>query len=468
MASSLGRRGEHSRNVWMRPSQPVFIILMLGMVVVSDIGLLTEADGALYALLLSVLIPTLAPYLLIALCSFQGMAGLSVFWWYGGTTLLGSLLIYRILIGRMMRFKIEPLLFSAMLVVLYVAVASLLQGHLDGYPQSASRPPILVAILMMMMMGSGFSAYCQMESDPLAGQRLKWLTYVLIINGLSIAVLKILFGQNFLASEGGQAEIGVASQLVEPSAIGIPRAIGTYLTPNGFALCYSLLMLLPLLVHRERINGYYVIAFSFVTGLISLLTLSKAILIFSLLSIAILMIQTRYLKRSFMLAIAFMLALVFLFSNLLDWESLLIAFRVPVGGAADFSDSYRGEAWQAVLNNFEFPDWLFGTGLSHWKIFFQQELGFSLSDPHNWLLSIPGTYGLMGVIFYIYIGVLLICIAWKQKGGQRALALILLVLIFVKDLASIPYLIGNTPITLLIWLLIAGTLRGWNANMGSA
>lgn len=448
-----------------RLSLPTFIALLIGMVLVSDLGLLSTADGAIYSLMLAILLPALTPYLLVAVCTFQDVAGLSMLWWYGGTSILGLLLASRALWRRNGFEQLPPsllLLVSwTLIVIAYAATTSMLHEYLEGYPQSAGRPPLLVAGLMAGMTIAGVLAAQEIFRDEHSAARLKWLVIILVFNGLFVASTKALFGLEMFASPEGLEQVQEAAQLTEASALGIPRLIGTYLTPNGFALCYGLVLLL-LLAQQKRIADQYAIWYAVIGSVLAIASLSKAMMVFFLLTSFVLFSQSRYAKYQAMFAAVFLLGLLVYFSASMGTDSMLQAFRMPMGDEGDLG--YRSQAWQLVTHSFGMFDWVFGTGLAYWQVLFEQNLGFSLSDPHTYLLSIPGTYGVLGIALYVMVGVTLLEMAWKGKGGVRAMAWALLVLFFVKDAASIPYLIGNTPLTVLIWMLIAGTFLSGNLS----
>lgn len=107
-------------------------------------------------------------------------------------------------------------------------------------------------------------------------------------------------------------------------------------------------------------------------------------------------------------------------------------------------------------------DWIFGVGVSAWPEFFQQQVGIPLSDPHSVVLSIPGTFGLVGILFYVMLLSLFANRFRPDAADERRLAVYLLLLLFLgKDLVSIPVLIGNTPLTFLIWLILGLALGDW-------
>lgn len=438
-----------------------FVMLIVGMVSLSDFGLISGADGVIYALALSLLLPSLTPYLLIAICTFQDVAGLSTFWWYAGTILLGMLIVFRWAVNggikELMASRAAMPVMAALLVIFYATLISLLQILLHGHPQANTRHPLAVAGLMVGMIVMGVAVAAELNRDARAAERTKWLVVILVVNGLFVALMKVVFGLELFASAGGLEQVQEASQLTEPSVLGIPRLIGTYLTPNGFALCYGLVMLL-VLQHQARVSTSYALVYAITGGVLGLITFSKAMVIFFLLATVILFMQTRrarILAVTAVVATFFLLVLVYA-TSALEWQNLASAFRISTDDTGEMG--YRGQAWHLIMQTFDVADWLLGTGLAYWPILFEQNLGFSLSDPHTYLLSIPGTYGILGVMFYILIGMTLFREAYYEPGPRRALALILAALFFVKDLASIPYLIGNTPLTLLIWILISGLL----------
>jgi hypothetical protein len=123
---------------------------------------------------------------------------------------------------------------------------------------------------------------------------------------------------------------------------------------------------------------------------------------------------------------------------------------------------YRGIAWSATVSEFGFSDWLIGTGLASWPVFFEKYAGVPLADPHSWLLSIPGTFGLPGILYYTLVFITLAG-AWKSakdERGCRVAITLLILLVFVRDLVAVPVLLGNTPLAFLVWLAMAIALSG--------
>ena len=51
-------------------------------------------------------------------------------------------------------------------------------------------------------------------------------------------------------------------------------------------------------------------------------------------------------------------------------------------------------------------------------------------------------------------------VLWRDEAGRVAIYLLLL-LFLVKDLVSIPAVLGNTPLTFLVWLLLGLAVGEW-------
>ena len=80
----------------------------------------------------------------------------------------------------------------------------------------------------------------------------------------------------------------------------------------------------------------------------------------------------------------------------IPWGDLLVMMRLKNLQSL----GVRGELWQATLQYMDTGDWLFGYGLTHFPVFVKTVLGYYGSDPHNWILSAAGMFGLLGLLFY--------------------------------------------------------------------
>jgi hypothetical protein len=114
----------------------------------------------------------------------------------------------------------------------------------------------------------------------------------------------------------------------------------------------------------------------------------------------------------------------------------------------------RATAWEAIVTNMSYRDWLFGTWLSHWPEFFETHIGYKFSDPHCWIFSALGLFGLMGLLYYAYLARML----WScMRSGilpRKLVAALLLIMLFLKDLNSVQYLFNYNPISFLIWFCL--------------
>jgi len=310
---------------------------------------------------------------------------------------------------------------------------------------------------MLFMVWCGLYVGQRMIQTPKSASTIKWVVGLLVFHGLGVATIQAVYTPTFLSSPLGFQEIGYAAQLIVPTAVGFPRITGTFLTPNGFALAMALLMLLVPAIRGGKITSWqYVVAWISLGGILSLLSFSKALGLFFVLTAWIALFQLLSWKRALTLlgtvALAVWIGLVLLPDTL---PVLTDVLRITVGFSGD---SFRAQAWSLALSDFYWGDWLFGTGLAYWPIFFEGHMGVALADPHTWILSVPGSFGLPGLLLYIFVAYSLVRMMRRSSGEHRLVAAVMLVLLFVKDLFSIPSLLGNTPLTFLVWVIIGGLL----------
>jgi len=276
------------------------------------------------------------------------------------------------------------------------------------------------------------------------------LAMLCLVHALIIGLLQIPFGQAVYRSGTNLAQVEATKQLVEDGAIGFARINGPFLSPN--TLGYEILLLAMIVIvtrydaARFRVACLYVIAGAAAV----LLSMSKAALGYYGLSCLVLSTFLIGRARTFVLMVTAAAALPFVLSS--DFVQLVFAvFRFQEGTLGT-----RQWAWAAVIDHLRLSDWIFGIGVGAWPDFFTKYIGHSLSDPHSLVLSLPGSYGVMGVTFYVML-------LWTFRhspnspavGHSRRLGWALLVLLFlVKDLADLPSVLGNTPQTYLVWLLM--------------
>jgi hypothetical protein len=126
------------------------------------------------------------------------------------------------------------------------------------------------------------------------------------------------------------------------------------------------------------------------------------------------------------------------------------AFRADDHGIG--GDSLRSRGWALVIQEMTIKDWIFGLGLNHWGEFFRDAGGLLLLNPHSYLITIPGTYGLTGVILYLVLAKQLLGRVMGSEPAIKAAAWMFLIQFFVTDAVTVPHLLGNTALTFLIWL----------------
>lgn len=420
----------------------------------ADLGIMSTADAAVGALLMALLRPSLAPWLLFPLATIQDAPGLAGIWWYAGFVMVGA---WSIVSCSNLRLAGKPRIWGliASVIVVYAIFVSLIQDSLGGYPQSDHRNPMLVGGLVLFMIWCGLYVGQRLSLTPKNARTIKWVVALLVLHGLGVALIQAIYSPTFLASPVGLQEIKNAAQLIEPTAAGFPRITGTFLTPNGFALAMALLLLLvPAIRGTMVIKWQYAVAWISIGAILSLMSFSKALGIFFVLTAWIALFQLLHWKRALILFGSFMLVT---WIGIVLWPTALSILADVLRITAEFSgDSFRAQAWSLTLSNFYWGDWLFGTGFSYWPVFFESRMDVTLADPHSWVLSVPGTFGLPGFMFYILVAYGLVRVMRRSSGEHWLIAAVMLVLLFIKDLVSVPSLLGNTPLTFLVWVIIGG------------
>ncbi len=439
---------------------PVISLLLCSMVVLAaDLGLLSIYDAAIVAFTIAIFFPSVSPLLLLTITSIQDAPGMAGVAWYVGFTLVGSILFAYAVIRSFLKgedfLTVNIWGVCATIVILFATVVSLVNVMFSGYEQVSERSPLMVGGLMIFMVWVGILAVQILKYEPEGRKAVIWVVVMLLIHGIGIALLQAIVDPMLMTSSYGLEEIKNALQLTQVTGLGIPRIHGAFLSPNAFALCMTLLALVGL-AHRE----YELISIKFVGVwcvfgvVLCLLSQSKSISLLFILTTIFMLLQIK--------AWRLVIALCLLCLPVLSWvivsqapDDLVSAFRISHELSGD---SYRAQAWHAVILNFNWYDWLIGIGLSHWPVFFESYIGVRLADPHTWLLSIPGTFGMPGVIFYFAVIFSLIKVVNKGVGSTKAVAMSMLVLLLVKDMFSVQYLIGNTPLSFLIWFILSMTI----------
>lgn len=432
------------------------LLLLATTVAIADAGLATEADGAVAALVFSLLRPPLRPYLLLVVAGFQDAKGLTGYLWYGGTLALGgiTLLANGARLPQAMREgrrDFRELAMLALVLILYAICNSYVQRWFGLHEQAITREPIVIGLLEIAMLLLGVALWETISRDPRAGSRLGMVLWLMFLNGLAVSIARMYLGTDkFVSAAGIQGMDEGGEQLFEDTPLGFPRLTGTYLTPIGFAMYIGYLLILWEAVKRkQRVRSTFVAMYCAVGIAMALASLSKDMAIFFVLtSLAFATVRKRLALPVLLLFGGLVVAGV----SYVGMEGILDAFRFESGTS---DESYRAVAWLAVVQSFHWTDWVFGTGIAYWPVFLERTVGFTLSDPHTWVLSIPGTYGLVGIAFYLLLALFLFNTARQTTGYLRSVAIGLACMFFIVDASSIPYVIGNTPLTMMIWAALA-------------
>jgi hypothetical protein len=430
---------------------------------------LSSADAGIFLLLVAFTGQRIRPFLLILAASVQDAPGCSYLWSYVGFTGVGSLLvldyIVRRSIGREVRrdLTLERLVTVALIVVLYAIAVSALQAKLGGYEQASSRPFLMVGGLMLLMILCGYVSSSVVGSNAGDWQRIGGLAALSAVHALIVGLAQIPFGQSIYRSGTRLAEVELSNQLVEAGAIGFARINGPFMSPNAFGFTILLLGLFLTVTMWAKYPRRILLFYAILGAAAVLLSMSKALLGYYVLSMLVLICFAFGGVAVFLAVLVGAIGIYLLLPGEF-WQLIFDIFRFQEGTLGS-----RQWSWLAVANELSLADWIFGIGLSAWPVFFEQKIGIPLSDPHSVLLSIPGTFGLIGILFYLMLLALLAMRFSHDEPEARRLGVVLLVLLFFgKDLVSIPVVLGNTQLTFMIWLLIGLTLgklgNPWSSN----
>lgn len=421
-------------------------------------GFLSEADGAIYSSAVAVLFPAMCPYLLLMLASVQDLPGLSKNFAY-----IGFMFVFLIMAVKqyffykhshthnietprdiLTKFGLFP--FAGVALAVYALLTSSLYDAFNIFPQFSSKPYLFVGIMMIVMI---ISAVMTISEISLSERTLKAFAVVCmlcIFQSLAAGILQIINGPAFLHSQTGFEANEGAFQIMEASALGFPRITSSYLSPNAFALSVAVLFMIIVGIASNSYKNKTFVIFYLVTGLfVGLITLSKAMIMFFILTSIVLLWKS---SKTFF-ALVSMAALLFFTKVHIDWTLVNIAFRFQGGDLG-----IRSIAWDLLRKEFGVTEWIFGTGFSYWNSFFMAHIGKTLADPHSFVFSVPGMFGILGVIFYFALACIIIKQIFFGKGNKAVMAAMLFILVFIKDLASVPYVLSNSTVSYMIWICI--------------
>ena len=430
------------------------------------LGFLSEYDALIWLVAASLFLKRqLRPCFLILICGLQDAPGFSYYASYYGFAIIAWMIILDYLFlqrrlsittahnsSHILSLDYKTLMQFAILVSLYGLILSFIQDQIGNNPQSDDRHYLLVFFLMLTMICSGYISTQLIKKYPNLMALISFISIITLLHIVLIGIAQILFGAEIYRSASMLPKILENKQLFKITGFNIPRINGPFLSPNAMGMTMLLLSILTYIgLARRKLKA--ILLFSFFGFIGAVLSLSKAVLGYYLLCFSVMIIyQFRNLLLRSLALISMLLGLAIIIAAvLLELEILQDSFRIRTDSLGT-----REFAWQAVINGLTLPDWLFGIGLSAWPDFFSYSVGFTLSDPHTYILSVPGTFGITGVIFYLYLFKQLFSKAMSNKTGVfvRSIGIFLLLLFFGRDIASIPSILGNTQLNYIVWILL--------------
>ena len=425
----------------------------------ADFGFVSSFDASMLAIVIGLTFPRFLLGLTMIVISMQNALGASGISWYLGFVLLASIAF----IQHLSVLRTHPRLFTripaivlfAFFVIVYGTIISAIYSFLDYLPQDSDRPFWMVGMLMMLNVWFAHYFNVMISAGKIRFRDYAPFAWMALIHFLLVLVGQIWFGPGFLVNADENSDLVDFSQLVVSSALGIPRMTAQFSSPNTMALFFILAFLVLFQGRRHwKLSRGWLVFWVLCGIVITVTSQSKAIALFFAVTFLFLSVH----KLGWVISILVGFGLLFVVDSFVTaslFDMLTDAFRISneLSGS-----SLRSRTWSAVISNFNSMDWVFGTGLSHWPIFIEQHLGIRLTDPHTVILSIPGTFGVFGVLFYFFLIIKLVKTAMRAHGGRQFASVVLLGVFLVRDMFGIPYIFGNTPVTFLIWFVLLRTL----------
>ncbi|MCP4171934.1 MAG: O-antigen ligase family protein [Fuerstiella sp.] len=430
------------------------IVLSAAYFAFARLGLQTRYDGPMFAVAAALIFPQWRPCLLLLVLSVQDAPGQVVPFDYLGVAGISALMILTAALQRfgapltMETKEFRGLLRLGLVLVIYGICSSAVQQHLGLHQQSQTRPYAIVGSLMAMMMVTGYLTHRELSSDPLSSIRVQTVTACILGHIFLIAGLQVVMGPMFGASPQGAEEMKQLFQMINGGARGMARLTGPFLSPNILASAPGLFMLIILRYKTNpHISPQFIVCFFVIGMTAAFLGGARTMLVFYLAGTAAMTwtLSPRYT----ILAGVLMVPLIILMD--IPWGELLVIMRLK-----DLhSLGVRGEFWQATLQYMDAGDWLFGYGLTHFPVFVKTVLGYYGSDPHNWILSAAGMFGLLGLLFYAVLIRKLVRKSFSFDKKERAIAACLLLFFIGREFGNTQYLLNNNPLCCLYWISIS-------------
>ena len=430
------------------------ILLSAAYFAISQLGIETRYDGPMFAVVASVLLPQWRPCLLLMVLSVQDAPGQVVRFDYLGVAGISAIMILMAAIQRvgapltMETKEFRGLLRLGLVLVVYGIFSSAVQQHFGLHQQSQTRPYAIIGCLMAMMMVTGYLTHRELSADSLSSVRVQTVTVCILGHIFLMAGLQVFLGSMFGASPQGAEEMRQLFQLMDGGARGMPRLTGPFLSPNILASAPGLFMLIILRYKKTPNISPQFIACFFVIGMTAaFLGGARTMFVFYLVGTAA---MTWTLSPRYTILAGVLLAPVIIVMDI-PWSNLLVMMRLK-----DLQSlGVRGELWQATLQYMDTGDWLFGYGLTHFPVFVKTVLGYYGSDPHNWILSAAGMFGVFGLLFYAVLIRKLIRKSFSIQTKERAIAICLLLFLVGREFGNTQYVLNNNPLCCLYWISIS-------------
>lgn len=435
------------------------IIACIGFFLVADLGLISQYDGIFYVAVLALTMGSLTPYLMLLVVCIQDAPGFVVKSDYIAFAFLSLILWIRIIWGDR---KIISFLSSDLLKLGGAAILLIIYGVINsaffGYTQSELYPYWLVGLFMAMVVIAGLGATISILNQEDGLTMLKITSVLNIAHILLTILLQVFLGFDSIRSQIGVDYIRGNFEAFEPGVLGTLRFSGTFLTPNAAAIAVFFLFLY-IIVSSERSSISYLLIGSYgLLGLfLSLTTISRATTVIFFLTLLYLIWQKS--KKIFYYGLLSSILIIIFLATSLEGQFIWTHITEYLRWKGASNIGVREKIWEVVIENTSWDQWLLGMGLSYWPEFFADNLmvwrNVTVKDPHCYLLSVPGMFGIFGIIFYIFIAIILYRETYNDQLNKRVIAVFLLITIYIRDLVAVPLLLNNTPISVMIWISIA-------------
>ncbi|MFK8078810.1 MAG: O-antigen ligase family protein [Granulosicoccus sp.] len=442
-------------------------LITLGYVLSVMIDVYQGLTAAVYVVCVGFLKPKYIPYLLILLAVIQDGPGIHKVPRFAAFAVLTCFLIILLIVRtqhfiRLCKDVVAPrylsVVFVALAAIVYALVVSfVVDAYADNAFASASRPWFLVGVTNLVMIVAAFLATLLLAEDKEVKTRLTTVALIALGYLLFVACVQMLTDPTVLHSDAlrQSSAFRIGSQMSGSNTLGIARIASAMETPNAFCLSVAFLFMLIFIGTQDNKNSLLLPMCMMVTGLyVGFITLSKAQLAYFVIASLLCFLLARNYRFRLIghLNIVAGLVLLLYFGNTL-MDTFAEMFRIR-----NLTNTTRFVLWEAVMERMSAIDWMFGRGFSLWEeLFADVYLYKTVTAPHNWLMYVLGTFGVLGIIVYVRI-FLLLSQRYKQlrRNNSRVaqVAVMLVLFIFIKDLVTTSYVFNTSPLVYLTWLCL--------------